>query len=61
METKEANPVAVEANPLAYEYINQLTVLERLAYDIAMEHLETSFDLEKSIGFVIWKKGLEKL
>jgi hypothetical protein len=39
-------------------YISQMSVQERKAYEIAKEHLETSFNIEKSIGFIEWKKKL---
>jgi hypothetical protein len=29
---------------------------ERIAYSIAKEHLGTSFDIIKSIGYMEWKK-----
>ena len=34
------------------EYINTLTPEENIAYKIAKEHLGSSFDIEKSIGFI---------
>ena len=37
-------------------YISQMSVQERKAYEIAKEHLETSFNIDKSIGFIDWKK-----
>ena len=40
-------------------YISQMSVQERKAYEIAKEHLETSFNIEKSIGFIEWKKKSE--
>lgn len=33
------------------EYIHQLSLKEKKAYEIAKSHLQSSFDLEKSIGF----------
>ena len=33
------------------EYIKQLNPLEKIAYEIAITRLKTSFDIEKSIGF----------
>lgn len=41
-------------------YISQMSVQERKAYEIAKEHLETSFNIEKSIGFIEWKKNERK-
>jgi hypothetical protein len=35
-------------------YISQLTEQERIVYEIAKEHLETSFDISRSIGFIEW-------
>lgn len=37
------------------EYIQQLTEQERLVLEIAKNHLESSFDIIKSIGFMEWK------
>jgi hypothetical protein len=36
------------------EYISEFTEQERIVYNIAKEHLESSFDIEKSIGFLEW-------
>ena len=41
------------------EYIEQLTEIEKIVYEIAIEHLGSSFDLTKSIGFITWKKAKE--
>ena len=40
------------------QYISTLSPNEKKAYEIAKSHLESSFDVEKSIGF---KKFKEKL
>lgn len=37
-------------------YIAQLTEHERVVYEIAKTHLETSFDIVRTIGFVAWFK-----
>jgi len=37
-------------------YIKQMTPQEKLVLDIAREHLESSFDIEKSIGYKEWLK-----
>ena len=39
---------------LIEEYKSQLTEQERLVLQIAVEHLETSFDVVKSIGYKEW-------
>jgi len=36
------------------EYMNQLSDIEKTVLQIAQGHLETSFSLEKSIGFKTW-------
>ena len=40
----------------AKAYINSLSEMEKKVLQIAIEHLETSFSLEKSIGFQKWLK-----
>jgi len=35
-------------------YIQQLTEQEKMVLQIAIEHLGTSFDIVKSIGFLDW-------
>ena len=42
------------------EYIKQLSEKEQKAYQIAKEYLESSFSLEKSIGFKEWIKKKPK-
>jgi hypothetical protein len=39
-------------------YIAQMTPQEKLVFNIAQEHLESSFDIEKSIGFKEWRKTM---
>ena len=39
------------------EYKKGLTQQERMVMKIAEEHLETSFDITKSIGYLEWKKA----
>ena len=38
-------------------YVKQLTPMEKKVLQIATEHLETSFSLENSIGFIKWKQA----
>ena len=45
-ETKEEN-----------EYISSLSPVEKKTLEIAQSHLETSFNLQKSIGFMKWKEN----
>ena len=48
--------VSDRCNPLK-EYINSLSEMEKKVLQIAIEHLETSFSLEKSIGYQKWLKN----
>jgi hypothetical protein len=41
------------------EYIESMTDMEKIVMEIARDHLESSFCLEKSVGFVTWYR--EKL
>jgi hypothetical protein len=41
-------------------YIDQLSSTEKKALEIAKRELETSFDIEKSIGFNDWLKSCEQ-
>jgi len=43
---------------LETKYINQLNPMETIVLKIAKEHLQTSFDLKKSIGYKNWLKNL---
>ena len=38
-------------------YMQGLSEQERMVMKIAEQHLETSFDVTKSIGFLEWKKS----
>ena len=41
---------------LMEEYLKTLCEKERKSYEIAKDHLGSSFQLEKSVGFLKWKK-----
>ena len=41
---------------LKQQYIESLSKKEKKAYDIAFQHLGSSFTLEKSVGFLEWLK-----
>ncbi len=41
-------------------YINQLNEKEKKALSIAKEHLETSFSISKSIGFITYSSTVNK-
>lgn len=42
------------------EYLNSLTDEESKTLEIARDHLESSFNLRKSIGFIKWKENKDK-
>jgi len=44
----------MEPESLTEQYLNSLTEKERMAYEIAKDHLGSSFELEKSNGFIAW-------
>ena len=39
------------------EYLSTLNEREKLVLEIAKEHLESSFCIERSVGFVKWKNS----
>tara|TARA_B100000282_G_C31664939_1_gene459362 strand:- start:49 stop:243 length:195 start_codon:yes stop_codon:yes gene_type:complete len=46
----------MDENKLIEKYISQFNNNEKLAYEIAKQHLETSFDISRSIGFLKFKE-----
>lgn len=46
----------MDTTELVQRYIAQLSPTEKIAYEIAVEKLESSFDIEKSIGFLDFVK-----
>lgn len=41
------------------EYMASLTPLQKKALDIAKDHLGSSFNIYKSVGFLQWKQSKE--
>jgi hypothetical protein len=50
-----------EARQSILKYIEQLGDKERIAYVIAKNHLGTSFDVVKSIGYITWKNNQSQI
>jgi hypothetical protein len=50
------NPSSTEKIPIEEKYIKTLSEKEYKAYLIAKSHLGMSFQIEKSNGFLKWKK-----
>ena len=46
---------------LVEEYIAQMKPEEKKAYEIAKQNLESSFDIEKSIGFLEFKQKNQRV
>ena len=44
----------MESLSLTEEYLKTLTEKELKAYEIAKDHLGSSFELEKSVGYLKW-------
>tara|TARA_B100001063_G_C16377452_1_gene363782 strand:+ start:349 stop:525 length:177 start_codon:yes stop_codon:yes gene_type:complete len=47
----------IDIKSLTGEYVESLDKLEKIAYNIAVKNLESSFDIEKCIGFQKWLKS----
>ena len=48
------------SNMLELEYLSSLSEKERMGYEIAKNHLGSTFHLQKSNGFIAWKKDMEE-
>ena len=48
---------SVEKQKEIFEYLSEMNELERKGYEIAFNHLESSFDIYRSNGFIDWKKS----
>ena len=61
IQAKDNTQRSSNEDSLTSEYISQMNSKEKIAYHIAMDHLGTSFNLKKSIGYKEWlKKNKEK-
>jgi hypothetical protein len=49
----------MEQETLSEQYLKTLSEKERQAYEIAKDHLGSSFELEKSVGYLKWLKKQE--
>ena len=52
---RTTNPQPASGPSLLDQYIQSMTEKEIQAYHIAKDHLGSSFDLGKSLGFIQWK------
>ena len=53
------NTTEVKENAEVQGYLESMSEKDRIAYNIAKEHLGSSFTVEKSVGFLRWKKTQE--
>ena len=53
------NQIKIATNKQIEKYIESLSPIEKQTIEIAKDHLKTSFNMEKSIGFLAWKKKLQ--
>ncbi|MEX0598422.1 MAG: hypothetical protein WD512_18185, partial [Candidatus Paceibacterota bacterium] len=48
------NQTTAQLDNLIKQYIDEMTPMEKIIMELAEEHLETSFCIEHSVGFVTW-------
>jgi hypothetical protein len=48
---------SIEKKREIFEYLSELTDIEKVGYKIAFNHLESSFDICRSNGFKEWKNS----
>jgi len=53
------NKYSIEKKREIFEYLSELTDIEKVGYTIAFNHLESSFDICRSNGFKEWKQSKE--
>ena len=53
------NKIMDKEQELQQAYLDSLSEKEKKGYEIAKSHLGMSFDLEKSIGYLEWKKKMK--
>jgi len=47
---------SIETQREIFQYLSEMTETERIGYQIAFDHLGTSFDICRSNGYTSWKK-----
>jgi len=48
---------SLEKQKEIFGYLSEMTDIERKGYEIALDHLGSSFDIYRSNGFIDWKKA----
>jgi len=54
--SSDTKPQKTSEELLIEKYIAQMSEQEKLVLEIALDHLETSFDIVRSIGYKEWLK-----
>lgn len=49
---EETNEIVMDVTQAIEEYMNNMSDADKIAYNIAVKQLESSFDMVKSIGFM---------
>ena len=57
MDSTNTIPTPMPISPEEDDYVKSLSTEELKTLEIAREHLESSFNLKKSIGFLKWKEN----
>ena len=55
MDTSKSQQSSLNLTKDIKDYITQLSSQEKKVLEIAKEHLKSSFNIEKSIGYLEWK------
>lgn len=55
MNTESFTECSEETRELILRYLASMNEKEKIAYEIAKDHLGTSFNIVKSIGYMEWK------
>ena len=50
---------SIEKQREIFTYLNEMNEQQKKTYEIALNHLGTSFDIYRSNGFISWKRDKE--
>jgi len=54
---EEVKTFSYEKQQEVFEYLSEMTIEQKKTYEIAVNHLGTSFNIHRSNGFINWKKN----
>ena len=54
--TNVSNSIDVTVDPIQ-EFLDSLTEKQRKVFEIAKEHMESSYDIKRSNGYLTWLKN----